>query len=175
MSKPLDETQVNETSEEITQDGEQSFDAALSQLDDMDKKARGEETSEEQKEGDPDSEQETIDAEAATGMIEFGLYASEAWIAKSSELPFEWDEDLKEKFLKSCTPLIEKYGMTWLAFFEQYKEEIVFLGATGTLGFSAFKTLKRLQAEKEALIALQEKEAANEQGVKDESESTAAA
>lgn len=88
-----------------------------------------------------------LDTAAAVAMVEMGIIMSEQYIASASGLPFEFDEKSKNKFLDASGPLMQKHGLTWLAWFEQWKEELVFSGAALGLYLSSRKQLMKLQLE----------------------------
>ncbi|SEG21611.1 hypothetical protein [Vibrio hangzhouensis] len=113
-------------------------------------------------------EQSGMDSAAVVGMTEMGLFMSEQYISSAAGVEFAFDETAKQKFLEATAPLVEKYGLTWLGWFDAYKEEILFGLATFGLGYSGFTTIKRLQSEKAA------NDAALKQGGKDGEEAKAA-
>ncbi|NOH96272.1 hypothetical protein [Vibrio sp. 99-70-13A1] len=126
-----------------------NYNAAFDDLDAMDKQTQGTEAA------NDDEAEPPVDSAAVVGMVGMGLFMSEQFISGSAGVEFTFDEKAKEKFLESSGPLIEKYGLTWLTWFENYKEEIMFGVAAVGLGYSGINSIKRLQA-------LQEKEAAND-------------
>ncbi|EKO3677634.1 hypothetical protein M3912_002833 [Vibrio metschnikovii] len=103
-----------------------------------------------------------LDPAAAVAMVEMGLLASEQFIAGSSGLPFEYDEQSKQKFLAASGPLMQKHGLTWLAWFDNYKEELVFSGAALGLYLSSRKQLMKLQLEHMGASANDGEETAND-------------
>ncbi|ELK8329011.1 TPA: hypothetical protein RQJ80_003064 [Vibrio vulnificus] len=135
-------TQAHET--ELTQDNGADFQAGFADLDALDATASGVPADDEQTE---DAPAEAIDSAAVVGMVEFGLFMSEQYIGNVAQVDFQFDAKAKEKFLESCGPLIGKYGLTWLAWFDNYKEEILFGVASVGLAYSGINTVKRLQRE----------------------------
>ncbi|MGR5096866.1 hypothetical protein ACPV5O_26350 [Vibrio maritimus] len=134
----------HEVSQEMETANDADYQAGLNDLAEIDTEQSGEPTEPEE------TEQETIDSAAVVGMTQMGLFLSEQYLSNAAGVDFKFDEEAKEKFLEATAPLVEKYGLTWLGWFEQYKEEILFGVATFGLGFSGFTTIKRLQAEKAA-------------------------
>ena len=80
------------------------------------------------------------------------LGVSEQMLKQFGHKEFAFDEAQVENVAKAAAPLFVKYGgelPPWLA---QYKEEIMFTFAVGTLGFSShsqIKALKKIDKEKE--------------------------
>ncbi|EGA69586.1 hypothetical protein VISI1226_13728 [Vibrio sinaloensis DSM 21326] len=160
-----DNTPLETEHDELSQDYAQG----LNDLDHIDAAERGEpETTEQPEQSEIDEPQ--LDAGAAVAMVEMGMFMSQQYISSAAGVDFQFDAEAKEKFLTASGPLIEKYGLTWLAWFENYKEEIMFGVAAVGLGYSSLNAVKRLQAEQAAIIAEKAKEAAN-----DEQEQKAAA
>lgn len=93
---------------------------------------------------------------------------SEQYLSSTIGMPFSFDDEAKQKFLAATAPLVEKHGLTWVAWFDNYKEEVLFALAAFGLGYSGFSQLKRLQAEKAA------NDAALKQGGKDGEKAQAA-
>lgn len=119
---------------------------------------------------DPQAEPESegVDSAAVVGMAEMGLFMSEQYLSSTIGMPFSFDDEAKQKFLAATAPLVEKHGLTWVAWFDNYKEEVLFALAAFGLGYSGFSQLKRLQAEKAA------NDAALKQGGKDGEKAQAA-
>lgn len=134
----------HEVSQEMEAANDADYQAGLNDLAEIDTEQSGEPTEPEE------TEQEAIDSAAVVGMTQMGLFLSEQYLSNAAGVDFKFDEEAKQKFLEATAPLVEKYGLTWLGWFEQYKEEILFGVATFGLGFSGFTTIKRLQAEKAA-------------------------
>jgi hypothetical protein len=134
----------HEVSQEMEAANDADYQAGLNDLAEIDTEQNGEPTEAEE------TEQETIDSAAVVGMTQMGLFLSEQYLSNAAGVDFKFDEEAKQKFLEATAPLVEKYGLTWLGWFDQYKEEILFGVATFGLGFSGFTTIKRLQAEKAA-------------------------
>ncbi|TVU63010.1 hypothetical protein FQP88_09090 [Vibrio atlanticus] len=130
---------------------ELDYQAGFADLDSMDSVAHGEP----EQTAEPEQEAETMDSAAAVGMVSMGLFMSEQYISGAAGVDFEFNPEAKAKFLEASGPLIEKYGLTWLSWFDAYKEEIFFGVAAFGLGYSSINTVKRLKA-------LQEKEAEND-------------
>ena len=80
------------------------------------------------------------------------LGVGEQMLKQVGHKQFSFDEAQVENVAKAAAPLFVKYGgelPPWLA---QYKEEIMFTFAVGTLGFSShsqIKALKKIDKEKE--------------------------
>lgn len=134
----------HEVSQEMEAANDADYQAGLNDLAEIDTEQSGEPTESEE------TEQQAIDSAAVVGMTQMGLFLSEQYLSNAAGVDFKFDEEAKQKFLEATAPLVEKYGLTWLGWFEQYKEEILFGVATFGLGFSGFTTIKRLQAEKAA-------------------------
>ena len=151
----VDNTQLEAEHDEVNQD----FTQGLNDLDRIDASERGEPEHQDTQE----PEETTLDSGAAVAMVEMGMFMSQQYISSAAGVDFQFDADAKEKFLAASGPLIEKYGLTWLAWFENYKEEIMFGVAAVGLGYSSLNAVKRLQAEQAAIIAEKAKEAANDE------------
>ncbi|EKO3579535.1 hypothetical protein ACQSNA_002389 [Vibrio metschnikovii] len=133
---------MKENENELHQAVEPEYTQALDDLAQFDGVESGEEG-----EHDSAANDNELDPAAAVAMVEMGLLASEQFIAGSSGLPFEYDEQSKQKFLAASGPLMQKHGLTWLAWFDNYKEELVFSGAALGLYLSSRKQLMKLQLE----------------------------
>lgn len=142
-------SQVHEQTENDTM-----FDDGFASLDSLDAAQNGEPVGE--AEAAPESK---MDSAAVVGMVGMGLFMSEQFISSSAGVEFAFDNQAKDKFLEASAPLVEKYGLTWLGWFEQYKEELLFGMAAFGLGYSSLNTIKRLQAEK---LTIQSKAASND-------------
>lgn len=95
-----------------------------------------------------------FDAEAAAGLVNYGLSFAEMAIQGACDLPeFTFDAEKRDAFIKETKPLLDKYGMTWLGYFEQYKAEISFGLATLSLCGGSVMQVKRLQNEKTEKLA----------------------
>ena len=125
------------------------YQEGLADLDALDSAINGEP----EQTAEPDQETETMDSAAAVGMVGMGLFMSEQYISGAAGVDFEFNPEAKAKFLEASGPLIEKYGLTWLSWFDAYKEEIFFGVAAFGLGYSSINTVKRLKALQEAEVA----------------------
>lgn len=132
---------MNENENELQQAVEPEYSQALDDLAQFDGVESGED------EAQAAANDDELDPAAAVAMVEMGLLASEQFIAGSSGLQFEYDEQSKQKFLAASGPLMQKHGLTWLAWFDNYKEELVFSGAALGLYLSSRKQLMKLQLE----------------------------
>lgn len=157
----LESTELEATTQAI----EPNFENGFSDLDFLDSAQSGEPEAEKVEEQETEPE---LDSAAVVGMVGMGLFMSEQYISGAAGVDFSFDEQAKEKFLEASAPLVAKYGLTWLGWFENYKEELLFGMATFGLGYSSLNTIKRLQAEK---IAIEADKAAND----DQDTQTAAA
>ncbi|MCG3728992.1 hypothetical protein [Vibrio cincinnatiensis] len=126
--------------QELDAANDPNFNEMLQDLGAVDGVESGEEESDQTKETE-------LDPAAAVAMVEMGMVMSEQYIASASGLPFEFDEKSKDKFLAASGPLMQKHGLTWLAWFEQWKEELIFSGAALGLYLSSRKQLMKLQTE----------------------------
>ena len=133
------------------------YQEGLADLDALDSAINGEpeQTAEPSRETSRETsrEAETMDSDAAVGMVGMGLFMSEQYISGAAGVDFEFNPEAKAKFLEASGPLIEKYGLTWLSWFDAYKEEIFFGVAAFGLGYSSINTVKRLKALQEAEVA----------------------
>lgn len=132
---------MNENENELQQAVEPEYTQALDDLAQFDGVESGAD------EAQAAANDDELDPAAAVAMVEMGLVMSEQFIAGSSGLPFEYDEQSKQKFLAASGPLMQKHGLTWLAWFDNYKEELVFSGAALGLYLSSRKQLMKLQLE----------------------------
>ncbi|WP_332398563.1 hypothetical protein [Vibrio metschnikovii] len=132
---------MNENENELQQAVEPEYTQALDDLAQFDGVKSGED------EAQAAANDDELDPAAAVAMVEMGLVISEQFIAGSSGLQFEYDEQSKQKFLAASGPLMQKHGLTWLAWFDNYKEELVFGGAALGLYLSSRKQLMKLQLE----------------------------
>ena len=151
MDKPENPALEAEQQASSATTDELDYRAGFADLDSMDSVAHGEP----EQTAEPEQEAETMDSAAAVGMVSMGLFMSEQYISGAAGVDFEFNPEAKAKFLEASGPLIEKYGLTWLSWFDAYKEEIFFGVAAFGLGYSGINTVKRLKA-------LQEKEAEND-------------
>ncbi|PKG39708.1 hypothetical protein [Psychromonas sp. Urea-02u-13] len=81
------------------------------------------------------------------------LGAGEGLVKQFGHKSFELEKAQKENVSKSFAPLFVKYGGELPPWFLQYKEEIMFTFALGTLCFTSLtqvKALKKVDAEKVA-------------------------
>lgn len=147
---------MNENENELHQAVEPEYSQALDDLAQFDGVESGED------EAQAAANDDELDPAAAVAMVEMGLLASEQFIAGSSGLPFEYDEQSKQKFLAASGPLMQKHGLTWLAWFDNYKEELVFSGAALGLYLSSRKQLMKLQLEHMGASANDGEETAND-------------
>ncbi|WP_187984773.1 hypothetical protein [Vibrio metschnikovii] len=147
---------MNENENELQQAVEPEYTQALDDLAQFDGVESGED------EAQAAANDDELDPAAAVAMVEMGLIASEQFIAGSSGLPFEYDEQSKQKFLAASGPLMQKHGLTWLAWFDNYKEELVFSGAALGLYLSSRKQLMKLQLEHMGASANDGEETAND-------------
>ncbi|EOB4246544.1 hypothetical protein ACIL2N_002361 [Vibrio metschnikovii] len=147
---------MNENENELQQEVEPEYSQALDDLAQFDGVESGED------EAQAAANDDELDPAAAVAMVEMGLLASEQFIAGSSGLPFEYDEQSKQKFLAASGPLMQKHGLTWLAWFDNYKEELVFSGAALGLYLSSRKQLMKLQLEHMGASANDGEETAND-------------
>ncbi|EPC9273198.1 hypothetical protein ACVEQE_004646 [Vibrio vulnificus] len=141
------ELQTQETQAELTIDSllsdfdSSSFEAALAQLDAND--AAEKEAEQPKQEESTSSTTSKQDAQAAVGMAQVGFTVSENLISGLTGLDFKYDEASKEGVLEALEPLIEKHGLTWLKWFDKYREEIVFAIAFGGLAFTSWAQLRK--------------------------------
>lgn len=102
-------------------------------------------------------EQGAVTATAVLGV-------SEQMLKQFGHKQFAFDESQVENVANAAAPLFVKYGgelPPWLA---QYKEEIMFTFAVGTLGFSSHSQIKALkQMDKEKEVKPSEPEVENAQ------------
>lgn len=147
---------MNENENELDQAVEPEYNQGLDDLAQFDGVESGED------EAQAAANDDELDPAAAVAMVEMGLLASEQFIAGSSGLPFEYDEQSKQKFLAASGPLMQKHGLTWLAWFDNYKEELVFSGAALGLYLSSRKQLMKLQLEHMGASANDGEETAND-------------
>ncbi|WP_332406112.1 hypothetical protein [Vibrio metschnikovii] len=147
---------MKENENELQQAVEPEYSQALEDLAQFDGVESGED------EAQAAANDDELDPAAAVAMVEMGLLASEQFIAGSSGLPFEYDEQSKQKFLAASGPLMQKHGLTWLAWFDNYKEELVFSGAALGLYLSSRKQLMKLQLEHMGASANDGEETAND-------------
>ncbi|WP_217515406.1 hypothetical protein [Vibrio metschnikovii] len=147
---------MKENENELQQAVEPEYSQALDDLAQFDGVESGED------EAQAAANDDELDPAAAVAMVEMGLLASEQFIAGSSGLPFEYDEQSKQKFLAASGPLMQKHGLTWLAWFDNYKEELVFSGAALGLYLSSRKQLMKLQLEHMGASANDGEETAND-------------
>ncbi|MFV0447641.1 MAG: hypothetical protein ACK5MF_04105 [Vibrio sp.] len=169
QTKPeMNELESQSAPEELTVDSlladfdSASFDSALAQLDATDKAAQEAQEATKQPEEDKTSKQ---DAKAAVGMAQTAFIVSENLISGLTGIEFKYDEASKNGVLEALEPLIEKHGLTWLGWFDKYREEIVFAIAFGGLAFTSWMQLKKATAQK-AIQAQHEKQRAQFERIK---------
>ncbi len=143
----LDE--IESTQDDFSDFDSTAFDDALSQLDCDDNN------------GDSDDieaieQSSAADTKAAVGMVNVGFTVSESLISGVTGLEFKYEEGAKQSVLESLEPLIDKYGLTWLGWFDKYKEEIMFAIAFGGLAFTSWTQLGKLKREKIAELSAAE-------------------
>lgn len=103
-------------------------------------------------ESEPSNEAPTddFDSEAVAGLVDYGLSFAEMAIQGACDVPeFSFDADKRKAFIEETKPLLDKYGVTWLGYFDQYKAEISFGLASVSLIGGSIMQVKRLQREKE--------------------------
>ncbi len=148
QTKPeINELESQDTPEELTVDSlladfdASSFDSALAQLDANDKADK--EAEQPQPEAKAEEKNAKQDAQAVVGMASVAFTVSENLISGLTGVNFKYDEASKDGVLDALEPLIEKHGLTWLKWFDKYREEIVFAIAFGGLAFTSWMQLKK--------------------------------
>lgn len=145
MDKPENtELETEHQADNQTAPVAQDFNQAFADLDAIDTVESG---APDEPETELEDQPEALDPSAAVGFVDMGLFMSEQYISGASGVDFAFDETARAKFLEACAPLIGKYGLTWLKWFDAYKEEIMFGVATVGLGYSSINIIKRLQTE----------------------------
>ncbi|EGQ7984214.1 hypothetical protein HJA60_004294 [Vibrio vulnificus] len=142
-----------------------SFESALAQLDANDKAAQEAEEAAAQPESEEENKTSKQDAKAAVGMVQVGFTVSENLISGLTGVDFKYDEASKDGVLEALEPLVEKHGLTWLKWFDKYREEIVFAIAFGGLAFTSWMQLKKATNEK-AIQLQHEKQRAQFESIK---------
>ena len=121
-----------------------AFKAAVDEL-----KTEKEDT-EQAEQGQATAEAAALDSAALCGLVDFGLSFGETIIQGATQLPeFKFDAEKRQNFITSTQPVVDKYGLTWLSWFEAYQAEIMMGIATITLFGSSYAQVKALQTEKE--------------------------
>ncbi len=158
QEKPdLNDSPTIEESDKLTVDSLMSdfdssaFDSALAQLDADDKAQQ--EAQAPKPELTADDKAAKQDAKAVVALAQVGFSVSESFISHFTGLEFKYDEASKDGVLEALEPLIEKYGLTWLSWFDKYREEIMFAVAFGGLTFTSWMQLKKAHAVKAQQLA----------------------
>lgn len=150
-NEDVDINDIESVDDEFSDFDGAAFDDALSKLDISD----NEDSVDESDAVEPSSK---ADTKAAVGMVEVGFVVSESLISGVTGLEFKYEEGAKQSVLESLEPLIDKYGLSWLGWFDKYKEEIMFAVAFGGLAFTSWMQLGKLKKEKIAELNAAEQE-----------------
>lgn len=158
--------------DEVTSDNTE-FEQAFNDLEALDRLESGIE--EPESSGDNESTIDPLTSAALLGAVEMGLNASEGIIAMASGVDFEYKAEQKGKFIDASGPLLQKYGLTWLEWFDKYKEEAMMGFASFGLFASSVATIKRLRLEQAIMLqaATQSKESTEQGGEHGEETHTA--
>lgn len=115
---------------------------------------------------DPDAEKPAKEDEPSMldkSMVLYGIGFIEQAIKAHKHQDFSFDAEQVDAVANATVPLLKKYGGELPEWLQPYKEEIVFLVAVASLGFSAYMQCRALGAKDAEIIELKAKLEAQEQ------------